>query len=79
MPRESPLLREAAAPEPLPDWANDFSSSLESGACGQFLVHGNVHDRFAIEDRFIGIDGFIQEQMLAATEVIFAYDLGGLW
>jgi hypothetical protein len=60
----------------LPDWAADLSTSLESRACGQFILYGNVHDRFAIGSRFIGIDRFIEDEMLGATDVIFSYDLG---
>ncbi|MGH8217103.1 MAG: ATP-binding protein [Steroidobacteraceae bacterium] len=60
----------------MPEWAADLSTALESGACGQFLLYGNVHDRFAIGDRFVGIDRFIEDEMLGATDVILSYDLG---
>lgn len=60
----------------LPEWATDLSIALESGACGQFLLYGNVHDRFAIGDRFVGIDRFVEDEMLGATDVILSYDLG---
>jgi len=60
----------------LPDWAADLSVALESGACGQFVLYGNVHDRFAIGDRFVGIDRFIEDEMLGTTDVILSYDLG---
>src|SRR6516165_10255907 len=70
------MFREALPNAVLPEWAEDLSIALESGACGQFVLYGNVHDRLAIGGRFVGIDRFIQDEMLAATEVIFAYDLG---
>jgi hypothetical protein len=60
----------------LPDWAADLSVALESGACGQFVLYGNVHDRFAIGDRFVGIDRFVEDEMLGTTDVILSYDLG---
>ncbi|MGH8258352.1 MAG: AAA family ATPase, partial [Steroidobacteraceae bacterium] len=60
----------------LPDWAVDLSIALESGACGQFVLYGNVHDRFAIGDRFVGLDRFIEDEMLGSTDVILSYDLG---
>ena len=60
----------------LPDWAADLSVAIESGACGQFLLYGNIHDRLAIQGRFVGLDRFIEDEMLPATEVIFSYDLG---
>ncbi|HXS28330.1 MAG TPA: ATP-binding protein [Steroidobacteraceae bacterium] len=58
------------------EWATDLSIALESGACGQFVLYGNVHDRFAIGDRFVGIDRFIEDEMLGSTDVILSYDLG---
>ncbi len=70
MPSESPT-----EPRP-PDWATDLSIALESGACGQFLLYGNVHDRFAIGGRFVGLDRFLEEEMLATADVVFSYDLG---
>ena len=60
----------------LPEWAGDLSVALESGACGQFVLYGNVHDRFTIADRFVGIDRFVEDEMLGTTDVIFSYDLG---
>jgi len=60
----------------LPEWAADLSIALESGACGQFVLYGNVHDRFAIGDRFVGLDRFVEDEMLGATDVILSYDLG---
>jgi hypothetical protein len=51
----------------LPEWATDLSVSLESGACGQFVLYGNVHDRFAVGDQFVAIDRFVEDEMLGAT------------
>ncbi len=61
---------------PLPEWATDLSVSLESGACGQFVLYGNVHYRFAVGDQFVAIDRFVEDEMLGATDVILSYDLG---
>ncbi|HEV2271565.1 MAG TPA: ATP-binding protein [Steroidobacteraceae bacterium] len=61
---------------PLPDWAADLSVALESGACGQFVLYGNVHDRFTIGDQFVSIDRFVEDEMLGTTDVILSYDLG---
>jgi hypothetical protein len=47
-------------PAQLPDWGADLSVALESGACGQFVLYGNIHDRFAIGDRFVGIVEFVE-------------------
>jgi hypothetical protein len=63
-------------PAGLPEWATDLSVSLESGACGQFVLYGNVHDRFVVGDQFVAIDRFVEDEMLGATDVILSYDLG---
>jgi hypothetical protein len=71
------MTMQAARPVPvpeqrarLPDWAANLSIALESGACGQFVLYGNVHDRSAIGDRFVGIDRFVEDEMLGSTDVI---------
>ena len=53
----------------LPDWAAELSVALESGACGQFVLYGNVHDRFTIGDRLVSIDRFVEDETLATTDV----------
>ena len=70
------LTAETPSESRLPDWAAELAVAFESGSCGQFVLYGNVHDRLAIDGRFIGIDRFIQEQMLGAVDVVFGYDLG---
>ncbi len=60
----------------LPDWAADLAGAIESGACSQFVLYGNVHDRLALDGRFVGLGHFVQDEMLSATEVVFSYDLG---
>ena len=60
----------------VPDWATELSLALESGACGQFILFGNVHDRLVLGGRFVNVDRYVQDELLADRDVIFSYDLG---
>jgi ATPase family protein associated with various cellular activities (AAA) len=64
------------APQGAPEWATDLSVAFESGASGQFILYGNVHDKLAVGGRFVNIERYIQDELLANFGVIFAYDLG---
>ena len=64
------------APQGAPEWATDLSVAFESGASGQFILYGNVHDRLAVGGRLVPIERYIQDELLAGFAVIFAYDLG---
>jgi len=59
-----------------PDWVAELSLAIQSRACRQFVLFGNVHDQLAIDGRFVGVGRFIQDEMLRSMEVIFSYDLG---
>jgi hypothetical protein len=60
----------------VPDWSAELSLAIESRACGQFVLYGNVHDCLAVAGHLRGIERFIQDELLSAVDVIFAYDLG---
>ena len=64
------------APKGAPEWAAELSTAFESGASGQFILYGNVHDRLAVGGRLVNIERYIQDELLAGFAVIFAYDLG---
>ncbi len=64
-------LRDAA-----PAWAADLSVAFESGASGQFILYGNVHDRLAWGGSLVNVEQYIEEELLSAFDVIFSYDLG---
>ena len=63
-------------PQHVPDWAAELYIAFESGACGQFILYGNVHDRLAVGGRLVNIERYIQDELLASFDVIFSYDLG---
>jgi len=64
------------APQGAPDWASALTVRFESGASGQFILYGNVHDRIAVGGRFVNIEQYIQDELLASFAVVFSYDLG---
>ncbi len=64
------------APQSAPDWAMDLYVAFESGASGQFILYGNVHDRLAVGGRLVNIERYIQDELLAGFDVVFCYDLG---
>src|SRR5262245_4447574 len=59
-----------------PAWAADLSVAFESGASGQFILYGNVHDRLALGGQLVNVEQYIEEELLAGFDVIFSYDLG---
>jgi len=59
-----------------PDWAAELYDSFQSGASGQFILYGNVHDRLAIGGRLVSIERYIEDELLVGFQVIFTYDLG---
>jgi ATPase family associated with various cellular activities (AAA) len=62
--------------KPTPSWAAELEVAFRSGASGQCVLYGNVHDRLAVGDRLISIDRYLQDTLLAAVTVVLAYDLG---
>src|SRR5688500_7037087 len=59
-----------------PAWAAELSAAFESGASGQFILYGNVHDRLAVGGRLVNIERYVQDELLPGFSVILAYDLG---
>jgi hypothetical protein len=59
-----------------PQWAIDLNVAFESGASGQFILYGNVHDRMAVGGKLVNIERYIQDELLSGFSVVFSYDLG---
>jgi len=70
------MITRMPAPQSAPAWAMDLSVAFESGASGQFILYGNVHDRMAVGGRLVNIERYIQDELLGSFDVIFSYDLG---
>jgi hypothetical protein len=64
------------APEGAPAWAGELALAYESGAHGQFILYGNVHDRMAVGDRLVGLASYLEHELLSGFRVVLSYDLG---
>ncbi len=64
----------------LPDWARELIELYESNASSQFILHGNVSDRFLLPlkdgAKLENLGDFLEEVMLPGFDVILSYDLG---
>lgn len=63
-------------PPGAPGWAAELALAYESGAHGQFVLHGNVHDRLPIEGRLANLSRYLEEEVLSSFSVVLGYDLG---
>lgn len=64
------------APQGAPAWANELATAYESGAHGQFILYGNVHDRMAVNSRLVNLAGYLEHDLLASFPIVLSYDLG---
>ena len=62
----------------LPSWASELMARYESGAGNQFVLHGNVEDRFVLpESNALGsLSEFLLSALLGRFDVVLSYDLG---
>jgi hypothetical protein len=61
----------------LPNWAERLVALYASAAANQFLLYGNVNDRFVLEGKTLGsLYEFLTRVMLPRFDVILSYDLG---
>jgi hypothetical protein len=59
-----------------PAWARELALAYESGAHGQFVLYGNVADRFPLGGRLVGLTRYIDAQLLTGFDLVFVYDPG---
>jgi hypothetical protein len=64
----------------LPAWAEELIALYESNAASQFILHGNVNDRFLLplgEQRVLGsLADFFLRVLMPRFDVVLSYDLG---
>jgi len=61
----------------LPAWATRLVSLYQSHAANQFLLHGNVNDRYLLDARTLGsLNEFLTRVILPRFDVVLSYDLG---
>jgi hypothetical protein len=59
-----------------PAWLEELRLAYESGAHGQFVLYGNVADRFPLDGRLVSLTRYLDARLLAAFDVVFLYDPG---
>jgi hypothetical protein len=66
--------------ETLPEWAKEMIALYESDSANQFILFGNIYDRFLFgaDGRTIygGLTDFLKQVLMPQFDVIFIYDLG---
>lgn len=64
------------APAGAPAWARELALAYESGAHGQFVLYGNVHDRLPGAGKLVNLARYVEDELLAGFTVVFGFDLG---
>jgi len=64
------------APQGAPAWARELALAYESGAHGQFVLYGNVHDRMAVGEHLVNLAAYLGSELLSGFQVVLSYDLG---
>jgi hypothetical protein len=64
----------------LPDWSKELIELYLSNSTSQFILHGNVNDRFILPlksgGKLAGLVDFVEEMLLPGFDVVLSYDLG---
>ncbi len=60
---------------PLPGWARRLRDRYVAGASSLFVLHGNVHDLVAYEDKYIPLRTFLNRMLGRTKEIIAFYDV----
>ena len=65
---------------PLPVWCRDLVELYESGAANQFILYGNVEDRFLLPGgpppRLGSLTDFLRDTLLGSFDIVLGYDVG---
>lgn len=68
--------------EATPDWADEIRRNYLSGATNQFVVHGNIYDRFLVPakgetgERLATLSRYLAEVQLEKFDLVISYELG---
>jgi ATPase family associated with various cellular activities (AAA) len=63
----------------LPSWASELTALYEADSVSQFLIYGNVEDRFLLpgsSPRLGSLQELLYEALLCRFDVVLSYDLG---
>lgn len=65
---------------PLPSWATEIVARYESGAAGQFILHGNVADRMLLRladgPKLGRLNDYLLDVLLPRFQIVLSYDPG---
>jgi hypothetical protein len=59
-----------------PAWLDELRLAYESGAHGQFVLYGNVADRFPLDGRLVSLTRYLEARLLGTFDLVFLYDPG---
>lgn len=63
-------------PAQAPSWSHELARAYESGAHGQFILYGNIHDRLPVAGELVNLGAFLEREILSNFQIVFSYDLG---
>ena len=61
---------------PVPAWVAELRLAYESAAHGQFVLYGNVADRFPLDGRLVSLTRYLDAKLLGTFDIVFLYDPG---
>ncbi|HUE93762.1 ATP-binding protein [Pseudomonas sp.] len=61
---------------PVPAWVAELRLAYESAAHGQFVLYGNVADRFPLDGRLVSLTRYLEAKLLGTFDIVFLYDPG---
>ncbi|WP_339463718.1 AAA family ATPase [Pseudomonas sp. EA_105y_Pfl2_R69] len=65
-----------AGQSPVPAWVAELRLAYESAAHGQFVLYGNVADRFPLDGRLVSLTRYLEAKLLGTFDIVFLYDPG---
>ena len=65
-----------AREQEVPNWLDELRLAYESGAHGQFVLYGNVADRFPLDGRLVSLTRYLDARLLGTFDIVFLYDPG---
>ncbi len=61
-------------PSTLPPWAREMRDLFRTGACAQFILHGNVFDAVPRDGKMLSLKSFLGEVMFPGYDIVLHYD-----
>jgi hypothetical protein len=58
----------------LPNWAREMRDLFRTGACAQFILHGNVFDAVPRDGEMLSLKSFLGDVMFPGYDIVLHYD-----